>query len=138
VVVDEPELRSFCFATAAILASSHARAGENNMPIDFVGEWCASFRDDKGVIDYSLPSWTDGKCTDILSIDKWGFYFHDQKKTCRPVGLRLKQDTAPSGTAYMAMITARCVPDGVATAGTSTIQTFGFKRYKGSLTITQK
>ena len=45
--------------------------------------------------------WTeDGHCTDILSIDKYGFYFVSEKMHCgRPVGMRLAKDTAVS-TAY--------------------------------------
>ncbi|WP_166295109.1 hypothetical protein [Bradyrhizobium sp. 2S1] len=56
-----------------------------NMPIDFVGDWCSPFRD-KGSSMYTLPSWTDGgKCADILSIDKYGFYFNSEKIHCEPV-----------------------------------------------------
>ena len=52
------------------------------------------------------------------------------------MSVRLTKDTAPSGTAYIAMVTARCQPDGPVTAGT--IQNFEFNRYKGNLTVTVK
>lgn len=106
------------------------------MPIDFVGDWCSPFRD-KGASTYTLPSWTDeGKCTDILSINKYGFYFKNEQIHCEPAGMQIQEDTAPSGTAYMATVTARCQPDGPVTTGK--LQTFEFSRYKGNLTITTK
>ena len=40
----------------------------------------------------------------------------------------VSHNTAPSGTAYIAMVTARCQPDGPVTAGT--LQNFEFNRYK--------
>ena len=118
------------------LVSAANAAPYKRMPIDFVGDWCSPRRDN-GRIDYKLPSWTDdGKCTDILSVDKLGFYFADQKKTCTPVNLRVKEDKGPSGTAYFATISARCITDGVVTTGQEgKVQTFDFKRYKGSLLI---
>ena len=65
------------------------------MTIDFVGDWCSPLRD-KGTSMYKLPSWTDeGKCTDILSIDKYGFYFKSEKINCEPVNIRLGNDTRP-------------------------------------------
>ncbi len=109
------------------------------MPIDFVGDWCSPSRDDdaKNASTYTLPSWTeDGHCTDILSIDKYGFYFVKEAKRCEPVNMRLTQNTAPSGTAYMATVTASCHPDGPVTEGK--IQKFEFNRYKGHLTITAR
>ena len=36
---------------------------------------------------------------------------------CEPVNMRLTRETAPSGTGYTAIITARCQPDGPVTAG---------------------
>ena len=102
------------------------------MPIDFVGDWC--FREDT---NYSLPSWTeDGHCTNILSIDKYGFYFVSEEKHCEPMNIRLTKETAPSGTAYIAIVTARCQPDGPVTAGKR--QTFEFNRYKGNMWVTAK
>jgi hypothetical protein len=50
--------------------------------------------------------------------------------------MRLVKDTAPSGTAYIVTVTARCQPDGPVTAGK--LQTFEFNRYKGNLTVTTK
>lgn len=109
-----------------------------NMPIDFVGEWCSPTQY-KGQIDYTLPSWTDdGKCNDILSIDKFEFRFSDKKISCRPEGIHLHEDTAPSGTAYIASIKARCVPDGEVTPDRWTRRAFNFSRYKGRLTVTPK
>jgi hypothetical protein len=55
---------------------------------------------------------------------------------CEPVSLRLTRKTAPSGTAYMAMVTARCEPDGPVTAGK--LQSYEFNRYKGNLSVTAK
>ena len=132
-------LRIVCVPTAVVIACSHARATEKTMPIDFVGDWCSPWRDDaaKNTALYTLPSWTeDGHCTDILSIDKYGFYFVSEKTYCEPVNMRLGKNTAPSGAAYTATVTARCQPDGPATAGE--LKTFEFSRYKGNLTVTTK
>lgn len=129
-------LRLSCAAAIAV-ACSQARAAEKQMPIDFVGEWCSPSTFE-GKTKYTLPSWTDeGKCTDILSIEKWGFTFSEKEggKTCLPTTIRTKQDTAPSGTAYLATINARCLKGGVLTSGSGTPETFEFQRYKGSLTI---
>ena len=52
------------------------------------------------------------------------------------MSIRLTKNTAPSGTAYIAVVTARCQPDGLVTAGE--LQTFEFNRYKGNLTVTIK
>jgi hypothetical protein len=128
-------LRIVCVVAAIVIASSHARAGaKNSMPINFVGEWCYSSQENK-TISYTLPSWTeDGHCTKILSIEEWGFY--GEGRHCEPVNVRLTKDTAPSGTAYIAMVTARCQPDGPATAGE--LKTYEFSRYKGNLRVTAK
>lgn len=120
-----------------IAVGSQAGATEMQMPIDFVGEWCSPSTFE-GKTKYTLPSWTDeGKCTDILSVEKWGFTFSEKEggKTCLPTTIRTKKDTAPSGTAYSATINARCFKDGIQTSGSGTPQTFEFQRYKGSLTI---
>jgi hypothetical protein len=132
-------LRIIYVAAAAVIACSQARAAEKTMPIDFVGDWCSPSRGEsaENATTYTLPSWTeDGHCTDILSIDKYGFYFVSEKMHCEPVGMRLAKDTAPSGTAYLATVTARCQPDGPVTEGK--IQSFEFNRYKGSLSVTTK
>jgi hypothetical protein len=55
----------------------------------------------------------DGRCTKILSIDQYGFF--GEGRHCEPVNMRLTKDTAPSGTAYIATVTARCQPDGPVT-----------------------
>ena len=127
-------LRIFCVAAAGVIACSHARAAEKTMPINFIGEWCYSSQENK-TTSYTLPSWTeDGRCTKILSIDQYGFF--GEGRHCEPVSMRLTRDTAPSGTAYIAMVTARCQPDGPVTAGK--LQSFEFNRYKGNLSVTIK
>jgi uncharacterized protein YecT (DUF1311 family) len=125
-------LRIACVAAAGVIACSHARAAEKTMPINFIGEWCYASQESK-TTSYTLPSWTeDGHCTKILSIEQYQFFGEGQN--CEPVGIRLTRDTAPSGTAYIATVTARCQPDGSTTAGK--LQTFEFNRYKGNLTVT--
>ena len=127
-------LRSICAATAVLIASGHARAVEKTMSINFVGDWCYSSQENK-TTSYTLPSWTEGgHCTKILSINQYGFY--GEGRNCEPVSVRLTKNTAPSGTAYIAMVTARCQPDGPVTAGT--VQNFEFNRYKGNLSVTVK
>jgi hypothetical protein len=127
-------LRLLCVAAASAIACGHARAAEKTMPISFIGEWCYSSQEDKTTA-YTLPSWTEGgHCTKILSIDQYVFY--GEGRNCEPVNVRLTKNTAPSGTAYIAAVTARCQPDGPVTAGT--LQTFEFNRYKGNLTVTTK
>ena len=98
------------------------------MPIDFVGDWCFSSVEDR-TTEYKSPSWIeDGHCTKILSIN--------EGRSCEPVNLRLSKNTAQSGTAYTAVVTARCQKDGPVTTGV--LQTFEFLRYKGTLTVTIK
>jgi hypothetical protein len=127
-------LRTIWAAVAAVIVCSHARAAERTMPIDFVGDWCFSSVDDK-TTEYKLPSWIeDGHCTKILSINQYGFY--GEGRSCEPMNLRLSKNTAQSGTAYTAVVTARCQKDGPATSGV--LQTFEFLRYKGTLTVTAK
>ena len=104
------------------------------MPINFIGEWCYSSQENKAN-SYTLPSWTEGGlCTKILSIEQYTFY--GEGRHCDPANIQLTKKTAPSGTAYMAMITARCQPDGLVQPGK--LQTFEFNRYKGNLTVTTK
>jgi hypothetical protein len=91
--------------------------------------------EEKNVTSYTLPSWTEGGiCTTIISIDQNGF--HGEGRSCEPVNIGLKTNTAPSGTAYIATVTASCQPDGPVTAGK--LQTLEFNRYKGNLTVTTK
>ena len=75
-----------------------------------------------------------GLCKNILSIDRYSFY--GENKHCEPVKVQVRKDTAPSGTAYNAIVVARCQPDGPVTAGQ--LQTFMFERYKGNLWVTTK
>jgi hypothetical protein len=127
-------LRMICAAAAVGTACSPAGAAEKTMPIDFVGDWCFSSLEGT-TTEYKLPSWIeDGHCTKILSINQYGFY--GEGRSCEPVNLRLSKNTAPSGTAYTAVVTARCQKDGPVTAGV--LQTFEFLRYKGTLTVTTK
>jgi hypothetical protein len=131
-------LKIVCVAAAVIFMATdgHARA-DDTMPIDFVGDWCFESRA-ASATSYVLPSWTeDGHCTDILSIDKYGFYFKAEKNYCMPVTMRLGKKTAPSGTAYLAAITADCQPDGPVT-NDGTQRKLDFYRYKGCLTVTVK
>ena len=82
-----------------------------------------------------MPSWTEGgHCTKILSINPDIFY--GEGRNCELVSTRLTKNAAPSGTAYIAMVTARCQPDGPVTAGK--LQSFEFNRYKGNLSVTIK
>jgi hypothetical protein len=127
-------LRMLCFAAAGVVALGHARAAEKTMSIHFVGDWC--YESEEGTTTtYTLPSWTEGGlCTKILSINEYGFY--GQGSNCEPETISLTENTAQSGTAYIAEITARCQPDGPVTEGK--LQTFKFERYKGHLTVTTK
>lgn len=129
-------LRMVVAAALVASLSTHANAQKTlDMPIDFIGEWCFSARDDKNTISYLLPSWTeDGRCTNIFAIHRYGFYY--EKINCEAVKMRLGRSTAQSGTSYTATITARCVPDGPATAGE--LRNFQLLRYKGNLTVTTK
>jgi hypothetical protein len=91
---------------------------------------------------WSLPSWAlgeegDGKCTNILSVEKWGF-FGFNSETCIPADIRTRSDTAPSGTVYFATIKANCSKDGVQDARPRADQGLKFERYKGHLTIKTK
>jgi hypothetical protein len=126
-------LRMFCIA-AVLFACCPAHAAKKAMPIDFLGEWCFASQD-ATTTHYTLPSWTqDERCTKILAIDQTGFY--RDSTYCEAEKVHLKTDTAPSGTAFIATITARCRPDGPVTAGT--LQTFEFNRYKGNMSVTGK
>lgn len=127
-------LRIIFVATASVIACSGARAAENTLSINFVGDWCYASQE-KNTTSYALPSWTDGGiCTKILSIDENGF--HGEGRSCEPVKIGLKKNTAPSGTSYIATVTASCQVDGPVTAGK--LQNFEFNRYKGNLTVTAK
>jgi hypothetical protein len=136
-------LTTISAAAIAMAAFTPAKAAEKTMPIHFVGDWCFSSLDNK-TTEYKLPSWTeDGHCTKskILSIDQYGFYGGDiaEGRSCDLVNVRLTKDTAPSGTAYMAIITARCYPQGVViTKADGVILTFEFERYKGTLSVTPR
>jgi hypothetical protein len=119
-------------AAVIALAMPAVAAAEKTMPIDFVGDWCSPSRD-KNTTWYTLPSWTEGgHCTDILSINKYGFYYANWH--CEPVNMRLEKDVVSSGIGYTAKVNARCQPDGPVTAGK--FQTFEFWRYM-SVTTTE-
>jgi hypothetical protein len=55
--------------------------------------------------------------TSYLSICQKNGVFNDTKQTstCVPDSIRFRTNAAPSGTAYIATISAHCVKDGVAT-----------------------
>ena len=122
------------FAALAALAtatSANARAAKTALPDQFFGEWCSPSPDPdvKNKVWYTLPSWTeDGHCTNIFSIDRYGFRFGEGKQ-CEPVSMRLGEGNAPSGSSYTATVTARCQGQ---------LQSFEFYRYKGSLGVTTK
>jgi hypothetical protein len=120
-------------AAAVAISCGYANGADKTMTADFVGDWCSPLREG-ATMYYTLPSWTMDKCTDILSIDKYGFRFDNEKIHCKPVNIRLGKKTAQSGITDTATVTARCEPDGPATAGT--LRTFKFSRYKGSLNVT--
>jgi hypothetical protein len=128
-------LRIVIAATVVVALNGHAYAQKTlDMPIDFIGEWCFSARDDKNT-SYLLPSWTeDGRCTNIFAIHRYGFSY--EKRNCEAVKMQLGRRTAQSGTSYTATINARCFLDGPATAGE--LRTFQLVRYKGNLTVTTK
>ncbi|WP_315806869.1 MULTISPECIES: hypothetical protein [unclassified Bradyrhizobium] len=109
------------------------------MPIDFIGEWCTPLKDGD-TTTYTLPSWTeDHKCEEILSIDQWEFVFNmggDIEIYCDSERIRTRQDTAPSGTAYFATISANC-REGL-NPNRKSHRTYEFERYKGSLMIKSK
>jgi hypothetical protein len=127
-------LRIILVAAAGAIACSHACAADNALSINFVGDWCYASQE-ANTTSYTLPSWTDGGvCTKILSIDENGF--HGEGRSCEPVKISYRKNTAPSGTAYIATLTASCQPDGPMVPGK--IQTFEFNRYKGNLTVTAK
>ena len=126
-------LRIAGVAAACAIASCQASA-ETAMPINFIGEWCYSSQDGKET-SYQLPSWTkDGHCTKILSIEQYVFY--GEGRHCDPVKVQLTKDSHPSGTAYIAKVTASCEADGPIKGGK--LQSFEFNRYKGNLTVTAK
>ena len=127
-------LRTVIAAAVVAALNSHASAQKILMPIDFIGEWCFSAREDNKT-NYTLPSWTeDGHCTNIFAIHKYGFYY--EKNNCEVVKMQLGKDTAPSGTSYRATITARCEPEGP--LAISKLRTFTFDRYKGNLWVSTK
>jgi len=121
------------------VAAPYAHAAPKRMPIDFIGEWCSPSTDGD-TTTYTLPSWTeDHKCVEILSIDQWTFAFNmggDKEFYCDPENIRTKQDAAPSGTAYFAVISASCYE------GTSpnrkSHRTYDIERYKGRLMIKRR
>jgi hypothetical protein len=125
-------LKVLIAVTTTLTLMSDAHAQMPTMPIDFVGEWCFNNQENLSM-NYMLPSWTEeGHCKKILSVSKHGFGF-ENKSYCEPLKIQLSKDTAPSGTAYIAMITARCHA-----AATQIVQAFKFERYKGNLTVTSK
>ncbi|WP_029083378.1 hypothetical protein [Bradyrhizobium sp. th.b2] len=139
-------MKKVLIITAALLTVgvAHAAPPLQQMPIDFVGEWCNG-ETFEGETNWKLPSWIeeDGeKCTNILSVDKYEFRMVINKKslTCSPDAIRMKSDTTPSGTAYLATIDARCMTlnNGVPESQPGKLTTFEFRRYKDNIYIKQK
>jgi hypothetical protein len=127
-------LRVLCTAAVGLLAFESASAATRSMSIHFVGDWCLE-SEENGKTTYALPSWTEGGvCKKILSVHEYGFY--TEGRGCEAMNSSLKEDRAPSGTAYIAQVKAHCQPDGPPTPGT--VQTFEFSRYKGHLTVEAK
>jgi hypothetical protein len=52
--------------------------------------------------------------------------------------MQVKKDVAPSGTAYIATVTARCYGNGPVTATSGKFRSFELTRYKGNLDIVIK
>jgi hypothetical protein len=131
-------MKKLLMTAAALLALvTPAAAAEKTMPIELVGDWCYASTN-APTWEYKLPSWIDdGHCKRILSIDKYTFYFSDEKKFCEPRTVQLSKDIAPSGTAYIGVVTARCYADGTVITPTSgQLRWFRFERYKGNLDVT--
>jgi hypothetical protein len=127
-------------AVSVAAACSQARAAQlNQMPIDFVGEWCNGTTAGDAT-NWMLPSWVgeDGKCTNILSVTKYDFSMVIEKRPfyCLPDAIRQNHDTAPSGTTYLATINAHCTTG--QETGRGWPATFEFSRYKGNIYIKQK
>ena len=126
--------RIFFAVIAGIIACGQAAAAQKTIPIMYVGDWCHESLDRK-TTNYQLPSWTEGGiCKKILSINPWTFYAEGWH--CEPTKVREKKDCAPSGCAFIAVVVARCQPDGTVTRGKRKV--FEFSRYKGNLSVTQK
>jgi len=128
-------------ATAAVIGAltSPVLAGNSakTMSTDFVGDWCFGDGYDAQTkeTNYRLPSWTeDGQCdkTKILSIAKYGFRLEYWDVYRDVVSARHTSNTASSGTAYTAKVTASCSRSG---NWTPTVKTFEFNRYKGNLYV---
>jgi hypothetical protein len=126
-------------ALSSIAVGGQAKAAAlKQMPIDFVGEWCNG-ETFEGKTNWKLPSWVEdegeGKCTNILSVTKYDFNMVIDKKalSCVPDAIRQNQDTAPSGTTYLATIDARCTTGDETGRGKPLV--FEFERYKGNIYI---
>lgn len=120
-------------------SSTNARKKETFMPMLLIGEWCYADRNGKE-INYTLPSWSEGACKNILSITPWSFRSADLN--CNPKKVRQKKDCAPSGCAYDTIVVASCWKrDGPSSFVPNTdgkLRTFKFHRYKGNVYITEK
>lgn len=133
-------LRLTCAAAITAACTQAHAAPLKQMPIDFVGEWCNG-ETFEGETNWKLPSWLEEdnpKCTNILSVTKYDFSMVIDKRSlyCLPDAIRLKEDTAPSGTAYRATINAHCTTG--QETGRGKPATFAFHRYKGNIYIKQK
>ena len=62
--------------------------------------------------------------------------FFAEGRTCDLVNIHVTKKVAPAGTAYTALVTAHCQPNGPVVQGERL--TFEFYRYKGRLTVTTR
>ena len=125
-------LKILTAAAVLIIMITTAQAAE--ISTDFVGEWCFSGADSIGH-SYSLPSWQNGECNQILSISKRGLNFIDKKGgeeniPCDVTAVQYSKDTAPSGTGYTTKVRTKCMIDGKSKA-----IAYELYRYKGTLWI---
>jgi hypothetical protein len=122
-------------AAAVVALATPSLAAETSMSADFVGDWCFGDGYDSQTkeTNYRLPSWTQDGCdkTKILSIGRYGFTFNYWDLDCGVVSVRYTKDTAPSGTAFIAKVTAKCLRN----AQNPKTKTFEFNRYKGNLYV---
>jgi hypothetical protein len=126
-------MKKLLLAGVMVLSVSSADA-RVQIPGEFVNQWCLSAPEDHGETNYVTPSWnSDKECKNIFVVEPWDFYANDGGPTWIPIKVTVKEDNAPSGTAYIARITARayCASGEVCPKP----ETFEFTRYKGNLTV---
>ena len=125
----------------AIAIAAPVQAKQVTMPAEFIGEWCyETGNDDPNVrvderFSYVLPSWVpEGETCNkdkILSVEGYGFYFHDENTQFIPISVVSKEDCAPSGCGTSAKITAQEWPNNPKSKN----RIFLISRYKGHLAV---